>query len=366
MATKTLPDHGARIESIQEKLFDAARGTFDLATLYVGDRMGWYRALADHGAMTSTELAERTGTHERYVREWLEQQTVAGFLDLVEASDDPTRRRFSLHPAHAEVLLDDRSLNFTGCLGRLVAASFGPVEQVLEAYRTGTGLTFADYGHDMCQGQSQMNKPMFLSLLGQEWLPAVPDVHRRLLDEGGARIADVGCGTAWSSIGMARAYPRATVDGYDLDAHSIEHGVENVQAEGVDDRVTLRVADAATVDGAGSYDLVTAFECVHDMSRPVDVLRAMRRLVKDDGSVIVMDEKVADAFDPDAGGFEWFFYGFSVLHCLPVGMDGDDPAGTGTVMRTSTFTRYAKEAGFTDVQVLPIQHDLFRFYRLRP
>lgn len=366
MATTTLPDHGARIESIQEKLFAAARGTFDLATLYVGDRMGWYRALAEHGALTSTELAVHTDTHERYVREWLEQQAVAGFLDLTEASDDPTRRRFALHPACAEVILDDRSLHFAGCLGRLVAAAFGPLEQVLDVYRTGEGLTFADYGHDMCQGQSQMNKPMFLSLLGQEWLPAVPDVHRRLLDGDGARVADVGCGTAWSAIGMAKAYPRVTVDGYDLDAHSIEHGVENVRAEGVEDRVSLTVTDAATVDGAGSYDLVTAFECVHDMSRPVDVLRAMRRLVKSDGSVIVMDEKVADAFDPHAGGFEWFFYGFSVLHCLPVGMAGDDPAGTGTVMRTSTFTRYAKEAGFTDCQVLPIQHDLFRFYRLRP
>jgi SAM-dependent methyltransferase len=237
---------------------------------------------------------------------------------------------------------------------------------VIECYRTGNGLSFGDYGHDMCAGQSAMNKPMFLSLLGKEWLPAVPDVHRRLLDEDGARVADVGCGTGWSSIGMARAYPRITVDGFDLDAHSIAHAEENVREEGLATRITMHCADAATVDGAGRYDLVTAFECVHDLSRPVDVLRAMRRLVKPGGSVIVMDERVADEFDPAAGGFEWFFYGFSVLHCLPVGMDADDPAGTGTVMRTSTFTRYAKEAGFTDCQVLPIHHDLFRFYRLKP
>jgi 2-polyprenyl-3-methyl-5-hydroxy-6-metoxy-1,4-benzoquinol methylase len=204
---------------------------------------------------------------------------------------------------------------------------------------------------------------MFLNLLASEWLPAMPDVVATL--EHGARVADVGTGCGWSAIAMALAYPSITVDGFDLDEASVVDARANAEATGVSDRVTFEVRDAADAV-AGSYDLVTCFEALHDMAHPVEALTAMRAMVAEGGTVFVVDERAADALtanDPDP--IQRFFYAASVLHCLPVGMSQPHSAGTGTVMRTATLESYAAAAGFTAVEVLPIEHDMFRFYRLR-
>jgi ubiquinone/menaquinone biosynthesis C-methylase UbiE len=207
-----------------------------------------------------------------------------------------------------------------------------------------------------------MNRPLFLRLLAREHLASIPDVDERL--SNGARVADLACGGGWSSIGIAEAYPAAEVDGYDLDEASIELARANAAEHGVDGRVRFHVADASADELAGSYDLVTVFEALHDVSHPVEMLRTMRRLAGDDGVVLVMDERVADAFDAPTDEVERFMYGWSVLMCLPTGMDAEGSAGTGTVMRTDTVRDYAERAGFGEVEVLPIEHDFFRFYRL--
>ena len=156
-----------------------------------------------------------------------------------------------------------------------------------------------------------------------------------------------------------------TVDGYDLDAASVELANKNLAGSDVADRVTIQLRDAGDPELAGSYQLVTVFEAVHDMSQPVEVLRVLRRLAADDGAVVVMDERVADAFTAPGDEIERLMYTYSVLCCLPVGLADSPSVGTGTVMRTETLRRYATEAGFADVEVLPIEHDFFRFYRLR-
>jgi len=189
-------------------------------------------------------------------------------------------------------------------------------------------------------------------------------VDARLRAQPRARIADVACGAGWSSIAFARAYPEVTVDGFDLDGPSIERARRNAAEAGVADRVSFQVRDAAEAT-AGSYQLVAVFEAIHDLARPVDVLRAMRGLVADDGAVLVVDEKVADQFAAPGDEVERLMYTYSVLCCLPVGLSEWPSAGTGTVMRAATLRRYAREAGFTDVEVLPIEHDVLRFYRLR-
>jgi 2-polyprenyl-3-methyl-5-hydroxy-6-metoxy-1,4-benzoquinol methylase len=207
---------------------------------------------------------------------------------------------------------------------------------------------------------------MFENLLGSEWLPAAREVHERFLADPPARVADVACGCGWSSIAIARAYPKVRVDGLDLDEASIDRAWENLAGSGVEDRVTFIHRDAADPALAGHYDLVTIFEALHDMSRPVDVLTALRGLLADGGAVVVGDERTEDAFTVPAGDYERLLYGFSVMHCLPVGMVGDDPAGTGTVMRADTVRRYAADAGFTGFEILPIDNDFYRFYRLVP
>jgi 2-polyprenyl-3-methyl-5-hydroxy-6-metoxy-1,4-benzoquinol methylase len=236
----------------------------------------------------------------------------------------------------------------------------------VDAYRTGAGVSYGEYGTDLREGQAGMNRNLFLYELSQKYLPAIPDLHARLLADPPARIADIGCGLGWSSIGMAQGYPNVWVDGFDLDAPSIEEAWANASSIGLTDRLTFHARDAGDLEVLnGSYDLVTAFECIHDLGNPVGVLRTMRRLAGDKGTVIVMDERVGDSFTAKGNEVEWMMYGWSVLHCLPVGIAEHQPsAATGTVMRTDTLRRYAQEAGFRDVEVLPLDNFFFNFYRL--
>jgi SAM-dependent methyltransferase len=218
----------------------------------------------------------------------------------------------------------------------------------------------------MVEAMGAANRLMFINLLGQEWLRQVPDVHARLQADPPARVADVGCGTGWSSVAIARAYPKVHVDGFDLDATSIEIAQANAAQAGLNDRVNFHVRDAADPALAGQYELVTAFETLHDMARPVEALRAMRSLAVDGAAVIVADERVGEMFASPGTDVERLNYGFSVLHCLTVGMADHPSAATGTVLRLPMLRWYASEAGFRGVSVLPIDHDFWQFYRLLP
>ena len=359
-------EHAARRDALVERLLASAAGVFAVFSIYLGDRLGYYQDLAQQGASTSTELATRTSTHERYAREWLEQQTVAGILEVEDAAVDAAARRFRLPPGHAEVLTDRDSLNYLTPLAQLLVGATRPLDAVLHAYRTGGGVPYGAYGVDLREGQAAMNRTMFLQQLGHEWLPALPDLHARLHADPPARVADIGCGAGWSSIGIAQAYATVQVDGYDLDPPSVDLARSNAAAVGLSERVQFHIRDASDPALAGQYDLVTALECVHDLSDPVGALRAMRTLARDDGTVLIVDERVGDTFTATGNEVEWMMYGWSVLHCLPVGMAEQPSAATGTVMRTDTLRRYAREAGFSDVEVVPIDNYFFRFYRLRP
>ena len=196
-------------------------------------------------------------------------------------------------------------------------------------------------------------------------MPALPDVHERLASGPPAAVADIACGAGWASIAIARAYPLVRVDGYDVDEASVRVAAANAAEAGVSDRVSFHVRDAGDPELAGRYDLVTIFEAIHDMSRPVEALRGARSLAGEDGAVLVVDEKVADSFTAPGDEVERLMYTYSILCCLAAGMSEQPSAETGTVMRADTMRRYAQEAGFADVEVLPIEHDFFRFYRLR-
>lgn len=349
-----------------ERFLQSAAGTFSLFSIYIGDRLGLYRALAEAGPFTSAELAARTGTHERYIREWLEQQTVAGILTVENENHGTNTRRFSIPAGHVEPLIDCGSLNYVVPMAQLLVGAVRPLQSVLEVYRHGGGVPFDEYGSDLREGQAAINYAAFWYQLPAEWLPSITDIHQRLESEPPARVADIGCGYGWSSLGMARGYDKIHVDGFDLDVPSIERAQENAKRNKLTDRVHFQVRDAGDPSLAGQYDLVTAFECVHDMNNPVGALQTMRRLAKKDGAVLIVDERVGDAFTAKGNDVEWMMYGWSILHCLPVGMTDEGAAGTGTVMRTDTLKQYAQEAGFSKVDVLPIEHFFFRFYRLTP
>ncbi len=372
MTTSTLSpsQDTTRIDAFAGSLLDAADGVFKIFSIYLGHKLGYYRALADNHGLTSNQLSLLSGTHERYAREWLEQQTVGGIVEVDDPQAGPFDRRYSLPEAHAEVLTDEDSLNYMGPLAQLVASVTGPMPQLLEAYRSGGGLKFSDYGPDCRHAQAAMNRPAFLNALGSEWVPAMPDVHEKLSQAGQTvRVADFGCGCGWSSIGLAKAYPNVKVHGYDTDAASIEEARQNAVDYGVADRVTFYHADAADAPADQKYDLVMICEALHDMGDPVGALKSARALVAEHGTVMVVDEKVADTFDPDAGQIERIMYGWSLMHCLPAGMaDGAmcSCGGTGTVMRTDTVKRYTAEAGFSDCEVLDIDNVFLRLYRINP
>jgi 2-polyprenyl-3-methyl-5-hydroxy-6-metoxy-1,4-benzoquinol methylase len=269
-----------------------------------------------------------------------------------------------LPAGHDTVLLDAEHPAHMAPIALAMGGIVGVLPQLLDAYRRGTGVPYAAYGADFREGQAGFNRPAFTHLLANEWLATgLPDVHARLTRGDAVRVADVGCGAGWSTIAIARAFPNARVDGYDVDDASIADARRNAAAVGVADRVTFEVRDAADLAPA-SYDLVCVFEAVHDMSRPTEVLAALRALRADGGTVLVMDERAADSFAESDGPIESFLYACSVMHCLPVGMAEQPSAATGTVMRTETLRDYARNAGFADAVVLPIEHDLFRFYQL--
>jgi len=348
-----------RRDALVERLFESTLGAMDVLSVYIGTRLGLYRALADRGASTSAELASAAELNERYVREWLEQQATTG---IVEVDDE---RRFSLPPGHDEALLDERSLNYAAPFGKLLVACVRPIDALLAAYRSGQGVPYADYGADLHEGQAEFTRPIFDHFLG-DWLAAIPEVHERLEADPPARVADVACGQGFSTMAIARAYPKARVDGMDLDEASIAAAEENLAGSDVEGRVTFHNRDAADPFLQGQYDLVYIHEALHDMSYPVEVLRACRVLLADGGVVVIGDERVPDEFTASGDDVERLYYGFSIVHCLPVGMVGEGAAGTGTVMRAPTVQRYAEEAGFGGFEVLPIENDFYRFYRLTP
>ena len=354
----------ARRDEFAGRLNTSILSFAELLTVYLGDRLDLYQHLQQLGPSTAAELAERAGVNPRYTREWLEQQAVNGVLDVVNSTASADERRFALPDGHAEVLLDRDSLSYMTPLTRLMLSTAHTLPRVIDAFRSGGGVAWSEFGDDAREGQADGYRPIYMNLLGREWLPAIPALDARLRATPAARVADFGCGAGWGSIAVARAYPDVQVDGFDLDAPSIELARDNAQAAGLGDRLQFHVRDAAEPGFAGQYDLVMVLEALHDMSRPVEALSVMRGMLAPGGAVLVVDEKVAEKFTAPGDDVERLMYGFSVLCCLPTGLSETPSAGTGTVMRPATLRRYAREAGFRSVDILPIEHDFFRLYLL--
>ncbi|HEX5120151.1 MAG TPA: class I SAM-dependent methyltransferase [Pseudonocardiaceae bacterium] len=344
-----------------DRVLAAAADATDLIAIAIGDRLGYYAALTEHGPCTDAELAGHAGTSRRYAQEWLEQQAVAGFVEV----DDSADRRFALADGVAGVMAEPEALTFLAPLARQFVAAAAQVPAIADAARSGGGVPWSAYGPDMREAQGDLNRPGFLRLLAREWLDALPDVRDRLARAPAARVADVGCGAGWSSIAIARGYPLVHVDAFELDPASVRLARDNVAAEGLADRVRVHEVDIGAVATHEPYDLVMAFECVHDMPYPVQALQAMGRLAGDRGTVLVADMKVGERFSPPGDLVERLMYGFSLSVCLPDSMSHPESAATGTAMRPDTFRQYAELAGFAGVDTLDVDHDFWRFYRLR-
>ncbi|GIE77758.1 SAM-dependent methyltransferase [Actinoplanes philippinensis] len=341
-------------QDLAERLFGALIGAAELLTVQLGRELGLYAALRT-GPHDPAGLAKAAGIDERYAREWLEQQAAAGFLTAGAGS-------FALEPGAAEVLLDEDNAAYAGAAAEFALGAALLTPAVIDAFRTGAGVPYAEYRH-IRHGIAGFNRPLFTHQLTGEWLPAVPEVDRRLRAQPGAAVLDLGCGMGHSSVAMARAYPAITVRGVDLDEDSITEARRAAAAAGVADRVSFTVGDAAAA--GGTYDLITVFEALHDMGDPVGVLRNARELLTGGGSVLIADERVSDEFTAPAGEIERLQYAFSVLHCLPATRAENPVVANGTVLRAPTLLGWARDAGYPTSEVLDIENDFWRFYRLR-
>jgi 2-polyprenyl-3-methyl-5-hydroxy-6-metoxy-1,4-benzoquinol methylase len=340
-------------QNLAERLFRNANAALEMYAIYLGERLGLYQALADGGPATPAELALRAGIHERYAMEWLEHQAASGLLEFEDG-------RFLLPAEHIPVLVDKDDLTYSAHSAIEMVRAARRMADLVDAYRTGTAPPPQPWGPE---GRVSPNRPRVLNLLGQEWLPAIKEVDARLRDQPPARVADIACGTGWSSIAMAKAYPSIIVHGLDLDANAIEAAKRSAAEAGVADRVTFSATNAADLTEPG-FDLVMVIEALHDMTHPVDVLRTLRGLLAVGGSVLVVDTRVEEEFTAPAPLRDQYEYGWSVVACLPDAMGEPGSAMTGTAMRPATLRRYATEAGFTTVSMLPIETDYWRFYRL--
>ena len=288
-----------------------------------------------------------------------------GLLDVVSETDDPAARRFGLPEAHAEVLLDPDSLAYGAPTPLQVLAAVGSMPLVLEYVRTGAGFSFGDTGDDMREGEGAANRPAYLGPLGREWLPAIGEVHDRLLADPPARIADVGCGLGWSASGCPWPTRR-----------SASTASTSMPLRSGSPVATLPTRGSPNGCGSSSvtrphrifesrYDLVTMLESFHDMAHPVRILTAFRRLLAKGGSILIVDMKSGERFVAPSDDLDRYLYGWSVMSCLHDGLQGGG-IGTGTVMRPATLRAYALEAGLPRFEIVPIEHDSWRFYRLRP
>jgi SAM-dependent methyltransferase len=347
---------------LADRVLAAVVGSLEIAAASLGHRLGWYRCLADGEPVTAAELAERAGTDARYTREWLEQQAVAGYLAVADPTAPPEERRFSLPAEHRSVLLDELDPDHLLPLADAAAAFVRHLPQLAQVYRGARTLSWADLGDEVRDAQAAANRPFLVGAFVDEVLPAVPGLDGAL--SSGGRVADVGCGYGWSTIAMAGRWPAVQVDGFDVDEPSVARGRRHAVEAGVAERVTFSTTDVRELDAAAAYDLVTAVECVHDLPDPVGVLAALRRLVRPGGTVLVLDEAVAEEFTAPGEQVDRLMYGYSLLCCLPDGRSHGASAATGTVMRPAQLREYARQAGFTDVEVLPVDAGFFRVYRL--
>jgi 2-polyprenyl-3-methyl-5-hydroxy-6-metoxy-1,4-benzoquinol methylase len=313
--------------------------TLNTALVVMGDKLGLYRALAGAGPLTPGELAERTGTTERYVREWLNAQAAGEFV-----SYDPDSGRYTLPPEQAVALTDPTSPAYLPGFFQIALGSVVDSPQIMEATRSGAGFGWHEHGPDVLDGCERFFRPGYNANLTSAWLPALDGVVAKL--EHGARVADVGCGHGSSTILMAEAYPNSTFIGTDYHAGSIETARSRARDAGLGDRVQFETAPAADYAGAG-YDLVTMFDCLHDMGDPVGAARHVHGTLKADGTWLIVEPNAADRVEGNLNPVGRAFYSFSTLLCTPASLSQDVGLALGAQAGEARIRDVVTAAGFT-------------------
>ncbi|HKV54764.1 MAG TPA: class I SAM-dependent methyltransferase [Candidatus Binataceae bacterium] len=327
------------------------------ALCFIGDRMGLFKAMAGAGPTTVEQLAGKTGLSARYIREWLGAMAAAHYVEY-EASHDT----YLLTPEYAAALADEDSPFFIGSYFQMAQAAVTVAPKVAEAFKTGRGVTQAEYPVSFFEAAERNSRTRYLHKLLRKWIPAMPQVVE-CLQRGGV-AADVGCGGGRAAIMIAQAFPKARVFGYDLHAESIERARRNAAAAGVADRVSFEAIDGSHLPEA-KFDLVSTFDVVHDAVDPVGLMTAVRRSLKDNGTYLVQEVNVSDRVADNLRPMGKMIYSVSTLYCMTTSL-AHGGAGIGTAMGENKAREMASEAGFTRFTRLPIKDDFAVLYELRP
>ena len=329
-------------DKLQEFVFRAVGevgAALNAALVVMGDKLGLYRALAGAGPLAPAELAGRTGTAERYVREWLNAQAAGGFVDY-----DPDSGCYTLPPEQAIALTDPDSPAYLPGVVQIAVGSVLDSPRITEAARTGAGFGWHEHVPDVHEGCERFFRPGYHANLIAGWLPALDAVVRKL--ERGAAVADVGCGHGASTILMARAFPNSTFVGSDYHGGSIETARRRAQEAGVADRVRFEAAPASAYSGGG-YDLVTMFDCLHDMGDPVGAARHVRSTLGPDGTWMIVEPNAADRVEGNLNPVGRAYYAFSTLLCTPASLSQDVALALGAQAGEARIRDVVTAGGFT-------------------
>jgi SAM-dependent methyltransferase len=354
------PLDGELLGEFLKRVFGTMQGAVTAALIHLGDRLGLYRALAEGGPQRSDELARRTGLHERWVREWLYNQGAAG---LLEADED---ERFALSPEGRVVLAEEGHPAFGAGMFDQIPETLGALPRLGEAFRTGIGLPYDVFGADGARGVERGFAPWYRTFLVPVAIPAVAGLRERL--EAGAKVADVGCGAGVALLELARAFPRSELHGYELSHHALARAEENrLEVEASNVHFHHVVDDP--LPGDASFDLVMTFDCLHDMTRPDEVMKTIRAAIAPDGVWLIADIKSQPSFaeNVEHNPMAAMMYGFSVLTCMSSALSEPGGLGLGTLGLHEALAReMAREAGFTRFRRLEIDHPVNAFYEVRP
>jgi 2-polyprenyl-3-methyl-5-hydroxy-6-metoxy-1,4-benzoquinol methylase len=334
-----------RLNQFVFRAVDEVGATLNAALVVMGDKLGLYRALAGTGGLSAVELATRTGAAERYVREWLNAQAAGGYVAY-----DPDSGRYTLPPEQTVALTDPDSPAYLPGFFQIALGSVLDSPKIVEAARSGEGIGWHEHVHDVHEGCERFFRPGYNAHLTTEWLPALDGVVDKL--QRGARVADVGCGHGSSTILMAQAFPNSTFVGSDYHDGSIETARQRAQDAGVADRVQFQIAPAAAYSGT-DYDLVTMFDCLHDMGDPVAAARHVHGTLKADGTWMIVEPNAGDRIEENLNPVGRAFYGFSTLLCTPASLSQEvglalgaqaGQARIGDVVAKGGFTRFRRAA----------------------
>jgi len=338
----TALENGIDIDKLYGFVFravDEVGATLNAALVVMGDKLGLYRALAEGDALTPVELARRCEVNERYVREWLNAQAAGGYVDY-----DPVGGCYSLPREHVVALTDEQSPAYLPGFFQIALGTVMDSPRITDAVRRGDGVGWHEHNHDVFEGCERFFRPGYNAALVPQWLPALEGVVAKL--ESGAKVADIGCGHGSSTILMAQAFPRSTFIGSDYHAASIDTARERAAAADVADRVKFEILDARA-DHGERYELVTMFDCLHDMGDPVGAARQVHRMLNPDGTWLIVEPRAGDRVEDNLNPVGRAYYGFSTMLCTPASLSQDVGLALGAQAGPARIRDVVSAGGFT-------------------